>query len=77
MLLANEFVDEAVKTYKENYPETPVVPLDIRKITRAKAVVNLFREHGIKKGKLDLFDGSPPKTSKVLLKGQHVLYGGK
>ena len=60
VLLANEFVDEAVKTYKENYPETPVVPLDIRKITRAKAVVNLFREHGIKKGKLDLFDGSPP-----------------
>ena len=60
VLLANEFVPEAVKTYQENYPETPVVPLDIRRITRAKQVVQMFAKHGIKKGKLDLFDGSPP-----------------
>jgi DNA (cytosine-5)-methyltransferase 1 len=60
ILLANEFVDEAVLTYKENYPETPVIPLDIREITSAKQVVKMFAEHGVKKGKLDLFDGSPP-----------------
>ena len=60
ILLANEFVEEAARTYSENYPETPVAVMDIRSITRKRYVTEWFREHGIKVGELDLLDGSPP-----------------
>ena len=60
ILLANEFVEEAARTYSENYPETPVAVMDIRSITRKRYVTEWFREHGIKVGQLDLLDGSPP-----------------
>ena len=60
ILLANEFVPEAARTYSENYPETPVAVMDIRSITRKRYVTEWFREHGIKVGELDLLDGSPP-----------------
>ena len=30
ILCVNEFVEEAQTTYKENYPETPILPGDIK-----------------------------------------------
>ncbi len=61
IIFVNEFIDSAVKSYQLNYPETPVVNQDIRKINRSKdSVINLFQQHGIKPGELDILDGSPP-----------------
>lgn len=64
ILLANEIVDEAVATYRANYPETPVAAMDIRKgITRRGGrdhVLKFFRDYGIEEGDYDILDGSPP-----------------
>jgi DNA (cytosine-5)-methyltransferase 1 len=57
----NEFVGAAIETYRLNYPDTPVVSKDIRGLNRGReAVQRLFAQHGIGKGELDIFDGSPP-----------------
>jgi DNA (cytosine-5)-methyltransferase 1 len=56
VLVANEFVDAAVETYKDNYPNTPVIKEDIKKLT-GKDFLELAK---ISKGELDIFDGSPP-----------------
>jgi DNA-cytosine methyltransferase len=61
ILFVNEFVDEAVTTYRANYPDTPVEPFDIRAVNKSSAKVReLFAKHGVKKGELDILDGSPP-----------------
>ena len=62
VLGANEFIPEAIETYKRNYPETFVDGNDIRKITGSKkdGVLNWFETFGVKKGELDILDGSPP-----------------
>jgi DNA (cytosine-5)-methyltransferase 1 len=57
IIFANEFVPEAVATYRANFSETPVLPDDIRKLSRDK---NLLKRFKIKKYELDIFDGSPP-----------------
>ena len=57
----NEFVDEAVKSYRANYPNTPIDSSDIRTITKSAAKVQaLCAKYGVKKGQLDILDGSPP-----------------
>ena len=57
----NEFVDEAVKSYRANYPNTPIDSSDIRSITKSAAKVQaLCAKYGVKKGQLDILDGSPP-----------------
>lgn len=56
VLAINEFVDEAVKTYSTNFPDTKVVPGDIKKIT-GTTFLDLT---GLLPGDLDIFDGSPP-----------------
>lgn len=56
VLVVNEFVDAAVDTYKENYPDTPVIQDDIKKLT-GKDFLELAK---ISKGELDILDGSPP-----------------
>tara|TARA_B100000780_G_scaffold114259_1_gene80055 strand:+ start:1846 stop:3009 length:1164 start_codon:yes stop_codon:yes gene_type:complete len=56
ILAVNEFVPEAQNTYKENYPDTTIVPGDIKKLTGTF----LMEQAGIKVGELDLLDGSPP-----------------
>jgi len=56
VLVVNEFVDAAVDTYKENYPNTPVIKDDIKKLT-GKDFLELAK---ISKGELDILDGSPP-----------------
>lgn len=56
ILLINEFVEEAIASYKENYPDTPVLVDDIKKYS-GEDFLNLA---GIKPGELDILDGSPP-----------------
>jgi DNA (cytosine-5)-methyltransferase 1 len=66
VVLANEVDPSAASTYRLNYPDTPLVNLDIRKITRKggrKYVLDFFAEHGISLGDLDILDGSPPCTT--------------
>ena len=56
ILAINEFVEEACNTYKENYPNTTIVPGDIKKLTGTY----LMEQAGVKVSELDILDGSPP-----------------
>ena len=56
ILCINEFVEEARNTYYENYPETPIIPDDIKKITGK----DFLKASGLDVGELDILDGSPP-----------------
>jgi DNA (cytosine-5)-methyltransferase 1 len=55
-LLAIEWEDNAVQTFKLNFPETPVWQRDICTVT-GQEILDFCK---IKKGELDIFDGSPP-----------------
>jgi len=55
-LLAIEWDDNAVQTFKLNFPEVPVWQRDICTVT-GQEILDFCN---IKKGKLDLLDGSPP-----------------
>ena len=73
VLLINEFVPEAVKTYSENFPDTPIDNRDIRDITRSgkgqEGVFEWLKEYKIKE--FDILDGSPPcSTFSVAGKGE-------
>jgi len=73
VLLINEFVPEAVKTYSTNFPDTPIDGNDIRKITRSgrgeKGVQDWFKKYGI--NDYDILDGSPPcSTFSIAGKGE-------
>jgi len=52
----NEFVEEAVATYSRNFPDTKVILGDIKNITGD----DLLKIGNMKKGELDILDGSPP-----------------
>lgn len=56
-LLAVEWDDNAVATFKLNFPGVPVYHGDIAKLTGAEC---MRLAGGIKPGDLDVFDGSPP-----------------
>lgn len=56
ILAINEFVEEARNTYKDNYPTTPIVPNDIKELS-GQDFLDII---GLKKGELDILDGSPP-----------------
>ena len=56
ILCINEFVEEARNTYQQNFPETPIIPDDIKKLT-GKDFLDIA---GLKEGELDILDGSPP-----------------
>lgn len=56
VLYANEFVEEACKTYKANNPNSFLDNRDIRTVTGKDILKNV----GLEKGELDVFDGSPP-----------------
>ena len=56
VLWANEFVEEAQRTYRANHPGTI---LDVRDIRDVKPE-EILSQTGLKRGELDLFDGSPP-----------------
>lgn len=68
----NEFIPAACETYALNYPTTKIFPGDIRDLTGAK----ICEELGIKKGELDLLDGSPP-CSAFSMAGQRDKMWGK
>src|SRR5512138_3312151 len=55
-LLAVEWDDHAVETFKANFPDVPVFHGDIAKLSVEEAL----RITGLKPGELDVLDGSPP-----------------
>jgi DNA (cytosine-5)-methyltransferase 1 len=55
-LLAVEWDDNAVETFRLNFPDVPVYHGDIAKIT----VEQVLEMTGLAPGELDVFDGSPP-----------------
>jgi DNA (cytosine-5)-methyltransferase 1 len=56
MLWANEFIPAAQDTYEANHIGTYLDKRDIRKVKPEE----ILKKIGLKKGELDLFDGSPP-----------------
>ena len=56
ILCINEFVEEARNTYHENYPNTPILPDDIKELEGK----DLLEAANIGVGKVDILDGSPP-----------------
>ncbi len=54
--LAVEWDDNAVETYRLNFPDTPIYHGDIAKLT----VEECLKLSGLKPGELDILDGSPP-----------------
>ena len=56
ILAINEFVPEAQNTYRENYPDTLIIPGDIKKLSGK----DFLEKVNLKPGELDLLDGSPP-----------------
>ena len=54
ILAINEFVEEAQNTYRENYPDTPILPGDIKKLS-GKDFLDIAGTTDI-----DILDGSPP-----------------
>ena len=56
VLVINEFVEEAQRTYAENYPDTVILPGDIKELTGK----DFLDAAGIGVGELDILDGSPP-----------------
>lgn len=55
-LLAVEWDDNAVATFKLNFPDVPVYHGDIAKLS----VEQVLEMTGLRPGELDVFDGSPP-----------------
>ena len=56
VLCVNEFVEEAQNTYAENYPNTPILPNDIKELSGS----DFLDIVGLDVGELDILDGSPP-----------------
>ena len=56
VLSAVEFIPEAAKTYKSNFPDTYVYEVDIRDL-KGQDILSRF---GLKVGEVDLLEGSPP-----------------
>jgi len=56
VIAMNEFVEEAIKTYSLNFPDTKIIPGDIKKLTGE----DFLREANLKPRELDILDGSPP-----------------
>jgi DNA (cytosine-5)-methyltransferase 1 len=59
ILAINEFIEAAQDAYERNYPTTHIFREDIRKLTGE----NILEQIGLKKGELDILDGSPPCAS--------------
>ena len=55
-LFVNEFQQVAVDTYLANWPDTPHICGDIKKVTGQQ----IMEMTGLKVGELDIMDGSPP-----------------
>tara|TARA_R110000737_G_scaffold15551_1_gene32192 strand:+ start:1816 stop:2904 length:1089 start_codon:yes stop_codon:yes gene_type:complete len=55
----NEFIPAAQEVYHKNYPDTHIFKQDVRELT-GEMILNQFN---LKKGELDILDGSPPCSS--------------
>jgi DNA-cytosine methyltransferase len=61
VVLANEFVREAARTYRANFPHCRLDTRDIRDITASRdSIEGFLAAAGLRSGELDLLDGSPP-----------------
>lgn len=61
VVLASEFVPEAIRTYHANFPSCVIDPRDIREISGSdESVAAFLAAAGIEPGQLDILDGSPP-----------------
>jgi DNA (cytosine-5)-methyltransferase 1 len=61
ILMANEFVPQAARTYGTNFPDVVVDQRDIREISANDDIVAAFLAGtGLAPGELDVLDGSPP-----------------
>ena len=56
VIAINEFVEEAIKTYSTNFPDTKIIPGDIKKLKGQ----DFLDVADLKSGELDILDGSPP-----------------
>ena len=56
VVYANEFIEEAQRTYKANHPKSFLDTRDIRQVKPE----DVMEKAGVERGELDLFDGSPP-----------------
>lgn len=56
VIAMNEFVEEAVKTYSTNFPDTKIIPGDIKTLKGS----DFLNAANLQPGQLDIFDGSPP-----------------
>lgn len=56
VVYANEFIEEAQRTYKANHPRSFLDTRDIRQVKPE----DVLKKAGVERGELDLFDGSPP-----------------
>ena len=59
VLASVEFIPEAAESYRANFPNAHVLQKDIREVTAEE----IFKVTGLKRGELDIFDGSPPCAS--------------
>ena len=59
VLASLEFIESARECYRLNFPNTPIIEKDIRNVS-GKEILDLI---GLKKGELDILDGSPPCAS--------------
>ena len=59
VLAINEFIPAAQDVYKTNYPDTHIFTQDVRELTGK----DILEQTGLKKGELDILDGSPPCAS--------------
>jgi len=59
VLASLEFIESARECYRLNFPNTPIIEKDIRDVS-GKEILDLI---GLKKGELDILDGSPPCAS--------------
>lgn len=59
VLAVNEFVDSARSTYRANWKDTKIYPNDIRELKGE----DILRDLNLKRGELDILDGSPPCAS--------------
>jgi DNA (cytosine-5)-methyltransferase 1 len=56
VIAINEFVEEAIKTYSMNFPDTKILSGDIKKLTGK----DFLEVANLKPRELDILDGSPP-----------------
>lgn len=71
VLASLEFIEEARMCYRLNFPGTPIIEKDIRDVT-GKEILDLI---GLKKGELDILDGSPPCASFSMAGKREKLWG--